>query len=236
MTGFFGKIPSHGDFVTRELPRDFLDSWDMWLQHCMAESKALLGERWLDAYLTSPIWRFGLVPGLCGPHAWAGILMPSVDRVGRYYPLTIAAPLPAGAGPLELPGDADRWFDDVESLALRALDDDGFDADRLWAGTSRCPAPAMRTPRAELSTAAGSSWSMVLLGPSSGAIPRALARALIERDVRQYSLWWTIGSERTLPATLVVAGLPDPKCFVDMLHGTWSEAGLAIETGFATEL
>ena len=30
-----------------------------------------------------PIWRFVLLPGLIGSNGWAGVLMPSVDRVGR---------------------------------------------------------------------------------------------------------------------------------------------------------
>ena len=30
--GFFGKLPSHGDFLSRRLPRSFVDPWDSWLQ------------------------------------------------------------------------------------------------------------------------------------------------------------------------------------------------------------
>jgi type VI secretion system protein ImpM len=32
-----------------------------------------------------------LAPGLCGPESVMGLWMPSVDRAGRLYPLTIAA-------------------------------------------------------------------------------------------------------------------------------------------------
>ena len=32
MAGFFGKLPSKGDFVTRDLPRDFYQPFDE-LQH-----------------------------------------------------------------------------------------------------------------------------------------------------------------------------------------------------------
>ena len=95
--GFYGKLPSHGDFVSRRLPREFLDVWDSWLQQAVAESKARLGSDWLDAYLNSPIWRFALMPGICGDQAYLGLMMPSIDRVGRYFPLTVAAPLEPGA-------------------------------------------------------------------------------------------------------------------------------------------
>lgn len=56
--GLFGKIPAHGDFVERNLQRSFSLQWDDWLQRGMASSREQLGSHWLDAYLTSPIWRF----------------------------------------------------------------------------------------------------------------------------------------------------------------------------------
>ena len=40
--------------------------------------------------------RFWLAPGVLTPDAWSGLLMPSVDRVGRHFPFTLAAPLRAG--------------------------------------------------------------------------------------------------------------------------------------------
>src|SRR5690606_36950533 len=29
--GFYGKLPSRGDFVSRRLPADFIGQWDAWL-------------------------------------------------------------------------------------------------------------------------------------------------------------------------------------------------------------
>jgi len=54
-------------------------------------SRSALDAEWLPAWLEAPVWRFALTPGACGPDAVIGLWMPSVDRVGRYYPLTIAA-------------------------------------------------------------------------------------------------------------------------------------------------
>lgn len=31
-TGFYGKLRSHGDFVSRGLPHGFVQAWDAWLQ------------------------------------------------------------------------------------------------------------------------------------------------------------------------------------------------------------
>lgn len=89
--GFHGKIPARGDFVQAGLPRAFTDPWDGWMQRMVAASRAVLGEAWLPAWLEAAVWRFALSAGVCGPGAVIGVWMPSVDRVGRYFPLTLAA-------------------------------------------------------------------------------------------------------------------------------------------------
>jgi type VI secretion system protein ImpM len=89
--GVHGKIPARGDFVQAGLPRAFIDPWDCWMQRMLAASRAILGEVWLPAWLEAAVWRFALTPGTCGPDAVIGVWMPSVDSVGRYYPLTLAA-------------------------------------------------------------------------------------------------------------------------------------------------
>jgi type VI secretion system protein ImpM len=89
--GFHGKIPARGDFVQAGLPRAFTDPWDGWMQRMVAASRAVLGEAWLPAWLEAAVWRFVLSSGICGPGAVIGLWMPSVDRVGRYFPLTLAA-------------------------------------------------------------------------------------------------------------------------------------------------
>ena len=65
-----------------------------WLRECLAASRAALGERWLDLYLTSPAWRFVCAAGRLRPAPVIGLMVPSVDRVGRYFPLTLVAELP----------------------------------------------------------------------------------------------------------------------------------------------
>ena len=95
IAGFYGKLPARGDFVRAGLPRDFTDPWDDWLQSVIAGSRSLMGEAWLPAFLEAPVWRFTLPPGMCGAQAALGLMLPSVDRAGRYFPLTFAALQPA---------------------------------------------------------------------------------------------------------------------------------------------
>ena len=89
--GLFGKLPARGDFVRENLPRDFTDIWDAWWQRGLGETQNLPREEWLAAWLEAPVWRFSLPPGLCGRNGVLGLWLPSVDKAGRYSPLTIAA-------------------------------------------------------------------------------------------------------------------------------------------------
>jgi type VI secretion system protein ImpM len=98
--GFYGKLPARGDFVRENLPRDFTDAWDGWWQRGLAETQAAAGDAWRNSWLEAPVWRFVLPPGLCGRNGVIGVWMPSVDKAGRYFPLTIAAVAPIDWLPL----------------------------------------------------------------------------------------------------------------------------------------
>lgn len=224
MPGFFGKIPAHGDFVTRNLARGFLDVWDGWLQACMAESRARLGDEWLDAYLTSPIWRFALSPGVCGAGAWAGVLMPSVDRVGRYFPLTIATALEAGVTPFDVAAHETGWFGAAEALALHALDDDTFEAGRLLEALEAIEAVRLAGVPREAVEASGSAWSCVVVGPGERDVPAAIAHELVRRHGGAYTLWWTPATDSQPAAVAAVQALPEPSGFAEWLRGTWTAA------------
>jgi type VI secretion system protein ImpM len=121
--GLFGKLPARGDFVQLGLPGSFVRPWDAWLQQAMAASQQQMGDAWLPAFLESPVWRFVLPGGMCGTGAVLGLLMPSVDRVGRYYPLTLATVFPPGGG--APPSDiAELWLEACETAGRAALDED----------------------------------------------------------------------------------------------------------------
>jgi type VI secretion system protein ImpM len=94
IAGLFGKLPARGDFVRENLPRDFTDGWDGWWQRGLADTQARWRDEWDAAWLEAPVWRFLLPPGLCGKSGMLGLWLPSVDKVGRYSPLTIAAAAP----------------------------------------------------------------------------------------------------------------------------------------------
>lgn len=133
--GWYGKLPHLGDFASRRLPDSFVRRWDRWLQRGLASARSQLGERWLDAYLVAPILRFWVGPGVLGERGWAGLMMPSVDRVGRHFPLTIAQP----AVPLAAAMAGQGWFRALDAVARQALDVD-FSVDDLEQALGAVPA------------------------------------------------------------------------------------------------
>lgn len=174
-SGFYGKIPARGDFVRDGLPRDFVDPWDAWLQRRMADSREALGQDWLPAWLEAPVWRFRLQPGICGACAVSGVLMPSVDRAGRHFPLTLACL----AAPGEDPQDQDpAWLDQAEAAGIAAIERD-LDPEAL-AAMLVCPAHApAQGGRPPVLPAGGCVWwtagapRVVATGFATAALPDA---------------------------------------------------------------
>jgi type VI secretion system protein ImpM len=226
LAGFFGKLPGRGDFIGRHLPKAFVAPWDAWLQAAIAKSRTQMGEEaWRECYCTSPIWRFALGPGLCGPAGHAGILMPSVDRVGRYYPLIIAAPLAPGGSLLALPVAGEIWFWQAEQIALAGLDQDELDLNDFSQHVEALGAPPA-TDIAEDDLVAGNAWHCPLpeIRMLAQATP-ALAGHLLRRAFPQPSLWWTEGSDRIARCLLICDGLPPIDGFAALLAGDWEQRG-----------
>lgn len=220
--GFYGKVTTHGDFVSRRLPAAFVDRWDHWLQQRLQGSRAELGSEWLDTYLGCPLWRFALARGICDANAWAGVWMPSVDRVGRHFPLTITAATAAGSlqEPLLDWLQASAWYDHLESLALSTLQD-GFVLDVFdHAVRAIEPLPDVASPTS-YDTVAGMDgmWLPVAgIDQISGSIP-GIHERIAAGALAGHSLWWSDGSARVDPAILMCKALPSQAQFTAMLAG-----------------
>lgn len=174
--GLYGKLASQGDFVTRRLPPDFVREWDLWLQEGMRALRRRHGDGWLALYLHAPVWRFALARGICG------VLLPSVDRVGRHFPLTLAIVQDDArqASPFALAAGGAAWFDALSGLALRAM----------------C---------GELSLADLDAALLALGTPHGDLAPRATSH-LAQRHAT--SLFWTDGAPSMVPAMFLCDGLP----------------------------
>ena len=174
---------------------EFVDSWDGWLQDCLTESRLRLQECWLEAYLTSPVWRFVLAGGVCGANSCAGVLLPSVDRVGRYFPLAVVAHWEVAVFPLTTAHSRESWFDSAQTLGIEALEAASLDLDEFDRGVAALAARLDPTEEPFL-------WLREL-----------------ELATQPMSLWWTYGSNDSDPVMMCVNGLPEPATFAAMLLG-----------------
>lgn len=219
--GFYGKLPARGDFVSRRLPGPFVEAWDSWLQAGIAESRTMLGERWLQAWLEGPIWRFVLAPGVAGPLAVIGLMMPSVDRAGRYFPLTLATCLTEEPSLLACAAN-EAWFAALENVALGALTQDasmeGFEAQVGTLG----PLSADRVPE----SAAWGDGGMKIFIPAGSSPLAALAACYPSAAFAGRCLFWTHGAQRVAPSVLLVPALPSASQFAALLDDVASPPDL----------
>jgi type VI secretion system protein ImpM len=227
--GLYGKLPARGDFLSRRLDAQFVAAWDEWLQAVMRESRERLGERWLECFLSMPVWRFALPAGMYSAAGWVGLMVPSVDRVGRYFPLTIAASIPKYG--LDVPATLARalpWLASVEALALGALrpelDFDLFDQQlaglQLPAGVaSLAPLNDLNDDTIPLGMPQAMFQVLQLASPAAPALNAVLDRGL--PGARQSAVWVSDGGE-TQAACLAVCGGPIPgERFCALLDGAW---------------
>lgn len=141
--GLFGKVPQKRDFMSVQMPTAVLSPFETWLQSAVAASRNELGQAWQDHYLTAPIWRFWIGEQILGTRV-AGALMPSVDQVGRYFPLSIMYfAQPGEPLPPPLLDPLDHWYVPIEQRLLMAL---GEDTDAYLSGVLNGLLPPDQTP------------------------------------------------------------------------------------------
>ncbi|MBL8288630.1 MAG: type VI secretion system-associated protein TagF [Rubrivivax sp.] len=255
--GWYGKISTLGDFASRRLPPSTLSALDHWLADVVAGSRAQLGDDWLDLYLAAPLQRFVLGPGLLdaaggtttmraagaagravgwmggraepAPTWWFGVLMPSCDNVGRYFPLVVLQP--RSAPPVERFGldHLERWWQRAGEAALATLQDD-VDVERFDRALAELPPwPAMResgpsgaargVPAGECHVAAAGTL---------GELAQAFAAADWLARLQGRSLWWSWRPGDSAPGAVttaavpsscrIVAGLPSAPVFAEMIR------------------
>ena len=230
--GFYGKLPSHGDFLRRRVSDAFVDAWDAWLRECLTASRTALGERWLNVYLTSPAWRFVCAAGACGPAPVIGLAAPSVDQVGRYFPLTLVGELPPDIS-LVTAASSVRFFEAAERLVIETLATERVDFDRFDQGVialeqelttvALAPDLVLDPAAATILTDSPQAWQMPLAAASDvGAAFEQLLSLHLEAKYRPLVMWWTDGSAVVEPSCLVLKGLPDPEHYAALLEGSWT--------------
>ena len=228
-TGWYGKLPASGDFVTRRVHPAFIEQWDAWLNAMLAGSRERLGEGWRDTFLSAPSWRFVIAPGIIGLNGWAGLLVPSVDSVGRYFPLTVVCALPSvNLDPVTTLVRAHNWYAEVEPVTEIALAPEAeietFDAQLL---NRRFPKNLIaEEPESTDETipprGRGQRAIWIPMGPEFQG--EAGLRGLAKPLAGPYSAWLAEESEIFGRSLMLCEKLPAVDQYCAMLNGEWHKS------------
>jgi len=212
--GYFGKLPSRGDFLAKGLPETMLAPLDEWLRQGLDVARRQFGDKWHDIYLTSPAWRFSLSAGIAGPTAAAGVMVPSTDRSHRDFPFVIACRVAPDYGPAQLAACLSGWLDAAAELAVvavnRELDPAALDQ-RMGALGPPPPPPLPGRTR---------QWRLEGIGDPATALPVLLDQA-VSSSMSRPSFWWSEGADPASSTSLMQDGWPTTAQLCSMLSGSW---------------
>ena len=217
--GYYGKLPTYGDFIQKRLPRDFVQPWDDWLQTGIAAAKERLPQEWLTHYLNCPAWKFVLAGGVCGSQACAGVTIPSVDRVGRYFNFTLATMLPTYTAPTGFLINQFDWLQQMEDLAIGVLEDE-LDQDGLEDGLAQFDMLPVEIERERPVFHSGDGFMRLLFREPTEAPDQvqALLHELVQDNRDEgYGIWMQRGSHQVHPQILVCRGMPSTEQFLDLM-------------------
>jgi type VI secretion system protein ImpM len=219
--GWYGKLSSLGDFAQRRLPVPWVQACDAWLSSALQGSRHALGERWLEVYLTAPVMRFAWAPGVVDSFWWFGLLMPSCDSVGRYFPLMIAHPRMKPPEDRIALDHLELWYEHLAEAAVLTLQESDASVDTLEAALREAPpwptpgrAPALAAQRG----VQGEHLRLVRGAPLSHWLHGLAAQALASR-LHGCTLWWRVRDSEGEDGVDLIQGLPDGAAFASLLAG-----------------
>ncbi|HEI3539061.1 TPA: type VI secretion system-associated protein TagF [Escherichia coli] len=185
--GWYGKLPSAGDFLRRRFPEALQRQWSHWFQAGLLNWQKMDEQRGRGnrQFARAPVWNFVVPPMLDSQQVQMGCLMPGGDSVGRQYPLVaMVAFSPAGwtQQHLALAGD---WYQKLGGVLHHAMRN-AFSAGQLDQALLTIPSPSLPA-REESPDVPGDPETQATLSW------RQVVECFDMR--RQTSFWWTNRSD-----------------------------------------
>jgi type VI secretion system protein ImpM len=216
--GYFGKLPTLGDFVHQVLPQDFANGWHEWLQQCMAQAREALADDFLTYYLNCPVWKFLMAPGVCGAQAVVGLTIPSVDKVGRYFNFTLATVLPPEADPCAYVLGNRDGLTTLEELALDILEMD-YPKEEIELKVRELSLQFNMTSNARQDIESEPGFVRISRDQPLPFADQAsnLLTHLLTQNLGDFSIWW-YGQEGQIQSQMVVcSGMPTADIYLRLL-------------------
>ena len=152
--------------------------------------------------------------------------MPSMDKVGRYFPMTIVKQLPPALSPICVAIQNEGWFSQVEATLLAALDNESLDIEEFDQTVQSFAFSESDAASIENPLQAGAGVRLPLQDDLAIATPLlAFASPEVQQRTAGLTVFWGGGSERVEPGILLCNGLPGPQMFTPLLSGNWNAHG-----------
>ncbi|CCG87125.1 type VI secretion system-associated protein TagF [Erwinia piriflorinigrans] len=209
--GWYGKLPTAGDFLQEGIQEDAIQSWSTWFKTGLL-SWDLVHDNHHDPFCQAPVWNFVLPATLGVQRVQIGCLMPSRDRVGRAWPLLAVKGVPLKEwhpAQLNIAGD---WFQELGTILYQAVRErHSVDwLDQAMRGIAALPLPD--TERSDI---------LDVLGYDHRPCTLAWADVASRFDPAQYtSYWWTNQSDNYPLSTHMHSGILTARLFAQLFHPT----------------
>lgn len=235
-TGFIGKLPQRGDFVSRKLPSIFSTPWNDWSEQLVSVCKELQPNNTDELWYRLPVYRFYLSSAIAGDNAWLGITMPSSDSVGRLYPFCLARNIGPRSRPTQALRQHEPFFAQLEQtivslfsnklqfdhltdalINLDAATASPSDSHEKPASIQSCDTPlSIRLRQSE------SSWNQA-------------TEALLSSCCSAYSIWTTSPLSRAPQETLICEAMPPAASCASLFNGDFNNGHWTHYCGEDTE-
>ena len=222
VAAWYGKLSSLGDFAQRRMPAELFAAFDTWLSTAMRDGRELLGESWLDTYLTAPVLRFAWGPGVIDSRWWFGVLMASYLLNRDPHPAKVAQPRARAPEDRIALDHLELWYEHLAHAALHTLsDDDGGSLEALEAALHE--APPWPTPGRQATVTSRETRHGDHLGLAPAATLNQWLHGLALRDLNRRlagcTMWWRVTEDRDSDSVDILQGLPDGGDFAALLRG-----------------
>lgn len=118
--GWYGKLPTAGDFLQQRLSEPLIAGWSGWFTSGLMQWPQSHGNN-SEIFARAPVWNFALPATLGTQQVQIGCLMPSRDRVGRDWPLLATLTVPVQRWhPAQL-AVSGRWFQSLGAVLQQAV-------------------------------------------------------------------------------------------------------------------
>ena len=222
--GFFGKLPSYGDFVQRNTNPAIIDYWDNWLSHCIGVSQRSLGDAWKETFFNSPLWRFHIQGGEVVADAISGVMMPSVDAAGRCYPFVVVCQFSPDTNVFTLASKIDSLHANCEEMCIGLLEQQQPNLDQIVQLLQTNYAALERQFSADavhhIDTCEPELYRSVEQDSlSCSEVHEAFFARVIEQQGRAISIWHTTQNLQVKKQYRYYQGMPPAAAFASLLRG-----------------